>query len=181
MSRTVTRGLTALALGGLTSLTMVTPAHAVPCPPGTYPTDLDCIPVTITVTVVFGGQTFTITLTGWLPRSKVTIDIHSATAHLGTFTADGAGVVTATLKVPAGFTPGLHTITATGVGTNGKTRILSAPLTVKATSGTGGVGSGLPFTGFELGAASLLGAGLLGAGTIAVASGRKRKSSLAGA
>ena len=214
MSRSVTRGLTALMLGGLTSLTMMAPAHAAPCPPGTYPPGQQCIPVKLTVTTVVGGHTFTITVSGFAPFAKVTFGLHSTLALLGTYTADANGVVTATLQVPAGFVAGAHTITASGTAPNGKPRVLSAPLLVKTqvsgsgagvpvvgvgsgagtgvgsgagtgvgsgigtggATGTGSVGSGLPLTGFELGAASLLGAGLLGAGTIALASGRKRKS-----
>jgi hypothetical protein len=154
---------------------MITPAHAVACPPGTYPPGQQCIPFSITVTVVVNGQTVTVTVTGFAPFSKVKIVLQPGSVGLGTFTTNGSGAVTATLTVPKGLGAGAYTITASGVDANGAVRILSAPLTVKSA----GSGSGLPFTGFELGAASLLGAGLLGAGTIAVASGRKRKSSFA--
>ena len=172
MARTIARGLTALALGGLTSLTMISPAHAAPCPPATYPPGVPCIPFTITVTVVVDGQTFTITVGGYKAGSAVEFVIHSSPKSLGTFTADAAGNVTATLQLPTDVPAGQHVLTASGVGPDGKPRILSSPLAVKAKS----AGSGIPFTGFELGAASLLGAGLLGAGTIALVSGRKRQS-----
>ena len=175
MSRTRTRGLTALAVGGLTSLTMITPAQAIACPAGTYPPGVQCTPVAITVTSVVAGQSFTVTVTGFKAGSAVTFVLHSAAANLGTFTANASGSVTASLTVPSGFAAGAHTLTASGVAPDGSARILSAPLTVKAS------GSSLPFTGFELGAASLLGAGLLGAGTLAVMSGRKRKTGLAAA
>lgn len=192
MSRTVARGLTALTLGGLSSLALVVPAHAATCPPATYPPGVACVPFSITVTVTAAGKTFTIHLSGFKPGSPVDIVIHSTPLDLGTFTADATGAVDATLTLPSNFPAGAHTITASGIDAAGKPFILASPLTVAAagstlgttTSATGtsatGTSStssaGLPFTGFELGAASLLGVGLLGAGSLAVVSGRKRKS-----
>lgn len=178
MSRTVARGLTALTLGGLTSLALVAPAHAATCPPATYPPGVACTPFSITVTTTAAGSTFTIHLTGFKPGAPVDVVIHSTPLDLGTFTADAAGAVTATLTLPSSFPAGAHTITASGVNPAGAPLILSAPLTVTAAASTvaASTAAGLPFTGFELGAASLLGVGLLGAGSLAVVSGRKRKT-----
>ena len=177
MSRTVTRGLTAIVLGVLTSLTMISPAHADTCPPGTYPPGVGCTPVAITVTTATAGQDVTLTMSGFGAGSAVTFAITCASGtggNLGTFNAGSTGSVTATVKIPSSCGVGVATITASGTGANGAALIQSASLTIKAAAG-----GGLPFTGFQLGAASLLGTGLLVAGAIAIVSGRKRKTGLA--
>ena len=186
MSTIVTRSLAALAIGGFASLAMINPAHADTCPAGTYPPMVNCTPFTLTVTAVVDGKPITVTVTGFKPFSTVELVLHSVAFNLGSFTADSAGTVTASVMVPAGFTPGAHTVTASGIATDGSPRIMSAPVSVLVAPATGtgtgttpgGIG-GLPFTGFEVGSAALVGAGLLGAGGIAIYSGRKRKAGLA--
>jgi hypothetical protein len=189
MSKTLSRGLAALAVSGLAVLTLSTPASAVPCP---YPNeDQDCpaptSPGSRTTTsgesnqALSGGDTtfapgesITVTLplpgdVPFAPGSEVTLSLNGF--PLGTFTADAAGRVVATFRIPAGTDAGSYTIEAAGVDAAGLALTYSLPITV-AGSGDGG---GLPFTGAEVGIASLVGAGLLGAGTIAVAAGRRRK------
>lgn len=173
MSRTVARALTAIALGGLTSLTMISPAQAVPCPPGTYPPGVECTPVTLTDTVVAPGETLTVTVTGFGAGTDVTFAFPTVPVSLGSFTTDASGSLTASLRIPSSLDAGTYVLTASGVAADGSARILSSTLTVTD------AGSDLPLTGFEIGAASVLGVGLLGAGTLAVASGRKRKRALA--
>ena len=182
MSSTVTRGLTALVLGGLTSLALVGPAHAAACPAGTYPPSSGCIAAEQSSSEASPGRTVTFVFTGFKPFSSVDLYLHSTPYHLGVFTADKNGTITVPVQVPEGFEPGAHSVTASGLNPDGTPRTMSAALTVSARTQTadliGATASepSLPFTGFELGAASLLGAGLLGGGSIAVLSSRKRRS-----
>jgi hypothetical protein len=114
-----------------------------------------------------------------------TAQVAGASYAVGSASAKANGAVTGNLTLPAGLKSGQYLVTARGTGANGQTQALLQVVTLvfpgSGSTGAGGngSGSGLPFTGFELGAASLLGAGLLGAGTVAVVSGRKRKSGLA--
>lgn len=188
MSKTISRGLAALAVSGLAVLTMSTPASAVPCP---YPNaDQDCPaenPRSRTVsqtesdqalsgsdTTFAPGETITITLplpgdVPFAPGSEVTVSLNGF--PIGVFTADALGNVVATFRLPAGTDAGSYTLEVAGVDAAGLALTYSLPITVAA----GGDGGGLPFTGAEVGIASLVGAGLLGAGTIAVGAGRRRK------
>lgn len=190
MSSTVTRSLTALALGCLASLALVSPALVGPasadaCPAGTYPPSATCVPAAQSSTVTPPGGTVTFVFTGFKPSSSVDLYLHSVPYHLGVFTADTVGTVTVPVTVPAGFPVGAHSVTASGVNPDGTPRTMSAALEVAAAveSAVLNVSPGLPstslpFTGMEIGAASLLGAGLLGAGSIAVLGSRRRRTAV---
>lgn len=174
MSRTLTRSLSALALGGLTSLTMIGTANAAdPCGTTGYP---PCPPAISTdTTVTAPGSSFHLTLHGFKPGSTVTVTvtINGQTVTLGTFVADANGDVSANVALPNSVKAGSYTITASGVDASGAARVLTSAITVAASTG-----GGLPFTGQEIGIASLLGAGLVGAGSVAVVAGRRRKSTV---
>ena len=192
MSNTMTRSLTALAVGGLASLALVFPAQADTCPAGTYPPSTTCVPAQQTGTEAPQGGSVTFVFTGFKPLSMVDLYLHSTPIHLGSFKADDKGTVTVLVKVPANFDLGAHTVTASGLDAKGVARTLAAALTVTPTTpiataspsvsptatGTASAGGNLPRTGLEVGAISLLGAGLLGAGGLAVVSSRKRRSSV---
>ena len=188
MANMITRSVVTVALGGLVSLGMMYPANAADCPEGTYPPGVQCTAVASTVTSTPPDAPFTYRVGGFKPYSTVHLVLHSTPIDLGTAIADGEGFATFEVRIP-GFVPsGEHTLTASGIDPSGKPRILVSALTVTqpialAASGTtvatpseGHTGS-IPFTGFELGAASLLGFGLLGTGAIAVVTTRRRRTS----
>jgi hypothetical protein len=179
MSRSLTRSLTVLALGGLSSLALVQGAQAATCT-DEYGNAAPCVGSGSSTSQAGVGATVSETATGFQAGSSADADFESTPIPLGTFTADSTGAIHFSFKVP-NVAPGLHHVVVRGVSPTGAKHIVSLPITVTgaaAAPGTKNPGSGLPFTGFELGAASLLGAGLLGAGTVAVVSGRKRKTSL---
>ncbi|MCU1596178.1 MAG: hypothetical protein JWO12_3570 [Frankiales bacterium] len=182
MANTTTRLLSGLAVAGLATLTLA--PSAVAAPPGTgckpvqgkpaYPPG-QCKKPAISdsspsrgekVTVYSGEGEFT-------KDSSVTVELHSTVYSLGTVTADSTGGATVSFTIPSSISTGRHAVVFSGDAL-GLPNTVSVGLTVSGSS----AGGGLPFTGFELGAASLLGAGLLGAGTLAVVSGRKRKDGL---
>jgi hypothetical protein len=182
MSHSIARSLTVLALGGLSSLALVQGAQAATCTDA-YGNAAPCVGSGSSTSQAAPGATVSETATGFRAESHAKADFRSTPIPLGTYTADATGAIHFSFKVP-NVAPGLHHVVVTGVSPTGAAHIVSLPITVTGTpsgagaagGGTKNPGSGLPFTGFELGAASLLGAGLLGAGTVAVVSGRKRKT-----
>lgn len=162
MRKTAVRGLTALTLTGALSLVGVNAAQAAPCAAGEYPPAVNCeVAVGSTVTLQFGG---------FVAGSKVRVFVGGVL--VGTFTADANGNVFATFRLPAGVRRGNVPITATGGGVT-----VTRTINVLGNGSVGqGAGGGLPFTGAEIGVASLLGFGLVGAGGVAVIAGRRRKS-----
>jgi hypothetical protein len=181
MSRSVQRSLTVLALGGLSTLVLVQGAQAATCTDA-YGNAAACAGSGSSTSQAGPGDTVNETATGFGSGSNADADFESTPIPLGTFKADSTGTVRFSFKVPK-VAPGLHHVVVRGVSPTGAAHIVSLPITVTGGAAAGGAagGRGLPFTGFELGAASLLGAGLLGAGTVAVVSGRKRKSGLSAA
>lgn len=179
MSRRVRRTFTVLALGGLSGLALVHGAQAADCT-NQYGKASPCVGGGSSTGQAGPGDTVDETATGFGAGTEAKATVESTPIGLGTLTADATGTIRFSVKVP-GVTPGLHHVVVRGVSPTGAAHIVSLPLTVTGAAAGGGTGSGLPFTGFELGAASLLGAGLLGAGTVAVVSGRKRRSALTAA
>jgi hypothetical protein len=177
MSRSVTRSFTVLALGGLSSLALVHGAQAADCT-DQYGQASPCVGSGSSTSSAAPGDTVQETATGFAPGSKV--DVRFNGQSVGTYTADATGAVRFAFKVP-NVAAGSYQVLVRGVDATGAAHLVSLPLTVTGAAAVAGSGSGLPFTGFELGAASLLGAGLLGAGTVAVVSGRKRKTGLTAA
>jgi LPXTG-motif cell wall-anchored protein len=109
---------------------------------------------------------------------KVKVELHSTTYSVGTVTVDSSGGATVTFTVPKSMATGAHNVVFTGPFF-GRTRSVSVPFSVNKPVGAAhAAGGGLATTGFEIGAASLLGVGLVGAGTAAVLSSRKRKTAL---
>lgn len=182
MPSLLTRGLTAVALSGLATLAMAGTAHAEGCP---YPPTpgVTCVEVNgqavLSVTVL---TTLPATITGDLPpagdpnygaNTNVVGTGESTPFALGTFQADGAGHLHFTVTIPAGVANGQHEIVMTGVDASGGGLQYRIPFTVAVGAGAAG---GLPFTGAEIGVASLVGASLLGVGSFAIVAGRKRKA-----
>jgi LPXTG-motif cell wall-anchored protein len=130
-------------------------------------------------TVVAGG---TVTISGCCFVGDVTIDILSTPRRLGTATADGDGVFTATVTIPTDITPGEHTITATGQNADGSgTLVLRFPITVLGAGAADGVRAGtgtgaLPRTGADAFPLAQGGLALVLVGAAAVLSVRNRRN-----
>jgi hypothetical protein len=112
---------------------------------------------------VTAGQQITLSGDGYLPGSTVELSIYSTPISLGQAIVGADGRFTVTVTLPASLTNGTHHLVATGVDANGNVRYLVVEVTV-----SGGVVTGLAYTGFSAlpyagaGALALLiGAGLL--------------------
>jgi hypothetical protein len=75
------------------------------------------------------GSTMHITASGFTPGETVEIWLHSTPVLLATVTASSTGTIDLTVTIPAGMTPGAHTLVVDGL-TSGVT--VSTPLTVTA-------------------------------------------------
>lgn len=111
------------------------------------------------------GQQLTLTGSGYLPFSRVTLIIYSTPTVLGTVTTDASGAFRATVRVPSSLPAGAHSLVASGVDPSGTPRYLRSDVTVTSPAGTG---DSLAWTGFDAtgpvlagGLAILAGAGLL--------------------
>lgn len=198
MSNTISRALAAVAVAGLATLSAAAPAFANDTPThdcATYPESQGCQEVVNTQltdeeaakvlsdTTVVPGQLVTVTgvppegREPFAPNTETEATWESHPVFLGAYTANSAGRVSFTFRVPADATPGQHHVVVAGAAADGAVLVYGVPITVV---GDGGAGTGgLPFTGAEIGVASLAGATALGAGTLLVVAGRKRKSAAA--
>jgi hypothetical protein len=84
------------------------------------------------------GGMVTVHATGFKPRERVAITLHSRAIAVGTATADGSGAVTATFTVPAYIEPGNHVILLTGL-TSGRTVTVPVFVTGGPQTGFGGL------------------------------------------
>jgi LPXTG-motif cell wall-anchored protein len=126
------------------------------------------------------GQEVTIEVGGFGPHSTVTIELHSDPVVLGTFTADGEGVVRATVRLPEGVS-GSHDIVVMGTNALGAPVVANIPVTISAvpTDGSGsgdgeGDGGFLPRTGSNTSTIVTLGGVLIVMGGAATVVTRKR-------
>jgi LPXTG-motif cell wall-anchored protein len=132
----------ALVLVGL----MAAPAAAQQYPPVTNI-------ITASATCPTPGETLTVSAQTFAPGAEVTVSLESTPTVLGTTTANGDGVATLEVTIPAAATSGAHTITAVGLssaGTDvGATLDLNAAITVCAPEGAapGEAAGSLPRTG----------------------------------
>jgi LPXTG-motif cell wall-anchored protein len=131
----------------------------------------------VSKSTVARGESLHLSSSGWKPRSSVRIELHSTPVLLGTFMADGAGTVSATVTIPMDTEPGRHTVVAYGVDPAGKAASVSVTINVAGASSADVRASNLklPRTGAEIALAGVTGLGLAGAGAVAVAAGRRRR------
>ncbi|MBW3557592.1 MAG: LPXTG cell wall anchor domain-containing protein [Actinobacteria bacterium] len=121
---------------------------------------------------------------GYRPGSRVEVTLNSDPISLGSATTDGAGAFEHRFTVPASASLGSHTVTASGVDSNGAARVLSAGLEVTAASGAAAAPAGardsstLPRTGLATAGMAAVGAGLVALGTFAVMGARRRRPGL---
>lgn len=87
-------------------------------------------------TEVAVGQKLTVTSNGWMPNSDVSLSFVCGSAQpvaLGTFKADGAGVVHEDFIVPGG-SAGNCALRLSGLGSDGNARTVEAPILVKGSA-----------------------------------------------
>jgi LPXTG-motif cell wall-anchored protein len=112
---------------------------------------------------------------GYKPGSKVDVDLFSAPVRVASVVAGADGGFTATFNIPAGTTPGSHTVESSGVNSAGQPLLLSASITVAGPAGAGG--SDLPRTGASsTKPLTAAGAGLVLIGAVAVVTARRRRT-----
>jgi hypothetical protein len=123
------------------------------------------------------GATVTLTGTGYVAGTTVTLTLHSTPVTLGTVTPNASGNFTTAVALPAGVS-GTHTIVGAGNATND-----SASVTIDiGGSGTGGGSSGgggsLSSTGVAVLSIGSIGVLLLLGGGAMLLAGRRRKLSV---
>ncbi|MGY1847240.1 MULTISPECIES: hypothetical protein [unclassified Blastococcus] len=112
------------------------------------------------------GETVTRILSGFKPFEKVTVTLHSTPQTIGTFDADGNGVVTVTFAIPAGTPAGDHDLAYDGsMGT-----YFQEALTISDAA----AGPRLADTGASVAVPLALGTGLLVVGGGALIASRRR-------
>ncbi len=137
---------------------------------------------------VFAGESIAVEASGFAPGSTVAITLESDPVNLGTFVADSAGRLAASVVVPTDFPAGAHTLKLTGTDIAGAVLVLSTGITVAsriqvaptpapapaapAPAATTRPQTGSPVAGPALAAGALM---LAGAASVAVA--RRRRAS----
>ncbi len=128
----------------------------------------------------------TVNVSGFAPGTQVTFQFFSTPITVGTAVADASGSASLTFQLPAGTSPGVHTVVATGGGVSGSVSLVVTGTNENAGPGSGGgsrptsptSGNGLPFTGSNVAVLALAGLLLMGAGAFALARGRRDHSTL---
>jgi hypothetical protein len=126
---------------------------ALPFPASVPATDGELATSGFSTGSVAAGETITVSGSGYMPFSTVTVLVYSTPTVLGTVEADENGTFTFTGALPEGLEAGEHTLVASGVDPSGEPRNLTMSVTV------GGDTAALANTGFS--AAPVLGAGAL--------------------
>lgn len=114
---------------------------------------------------------------GFAPGAQVEIGVLGVVVTQGTVVANRGGVARATIEIPCGTEPGDATITMTGEGEDGETRVVETDFTVTDNTARACVQSaGLAATGWNFSNGLLVAAALLVVGGGAVYAGRRRNS-----
>jgi hypothetical protein len=100
--------------------------------------------LTLSATTLSPGQQFTASGAGFAANTQVTITLQSQPVTLATVVANAQGQFTVTLTIPAGTTPGTHTVIATGQAPDGSARTLSQTVNVVAQAGGPGTTAVIP-------------------------------------
>jgi LPXTG-motif cell wall-anchored protein len=171
VKRIVAISVLALACAGIG----VTAASAVPPGYSLNPS----VGVAVSSSTVAPGASLTVTGTGWLPASSVSVWIESEPVLLKSGVAvDGSGEFTTTVTVPTDIEPGPHTIFATGTTADGEVGAAgSASITVTGSTTDGEEsqsGGNLADTGSNVLPIGVLGGVLLATGIGTVVLFRRR-------
>lgn len=169
------RVATVLGLALATAMLTALPALA------QYPPAAGC--VTVSATAVAPAETITVSSADpdcWLPGSTVTLTFFSTPVVLGTTTVNADGAWSDQVTIPAGATPGPHTLRASGFAQDGSARVVDIALTVlgaAAAPSTPGVapGDGLAATGSTLTVGLLILVALLTVGGTTFVVGQRRR------
>jgi LPXTG-motif cell wall-anchored protein len=130
-----------------------------------------------------GGAKLSVTADGFTSGETVTITVQSTPVVLATVTADGSGVITTTVTLPASLAAGDHTLTVTGATSTATASLAFVVVAAGSGGGTGsepgtGTGSGsLPDTGANIAGPLAIAFGLLVAGAVLVLGSRRRTQS----
>lgn len=164
------RAVCVVVLGGLLTAGSIFAASSAVAAPYTRQPTLSVS----TQTPVAGGH-LTVTGTGFVNGTPVTVTLHSAVVTLGSATPDASGNFSLSVTLPSNVT-GTHTIVASGPAANDTA---SVTITIGTGSGTGGPtsgsGGGLSATGVAVISIGSVGVLLLGAGGLMLLFGRRRK------
>ena len=188
----------ALALSGLAVFGLQAPAaadHVCPNPAGHYPPGQCEVGRDnaggVSDNTPEPGKKASVQSRGHKPGSPATIHAESTPILLGNFIADSAGVVNASVTIPASLSVGRHTIVVAGIAPSGTPLVNRFPITItaanaaaaRAAAGGAGAGGGvsvggvqLPRTGGEIVLVTAAGAALVGLGGAAVYAGRRRRT-----
>lgn len=159
-------------LVGLTAVGVQGVAGAQPYPP-TGPT------VEVNPSAICPGDDVTVTGTGWLAGSTVTIT--SDPVVLGTATVAANGTFQGSFKTPTPLDVGQHSLTASGTASNDTAASAATTLTVRSCGGDGGgEGGALAFTGSDSIGLLEIAIVLILIGTVLAVAVRRRRASLAG-
>jgi LPXTG-motif cell wall-anchored protein len=151
---------------------MAAPAAAQQYPPATNS-------ITVSDTTPTPGQTVTVTAQTFLAGAEVTVTLFSAPVQLASAQADGNGVVTVDVTIPANTPLGDHTIVASGQAVDGVLELTAAITVVPAGSGATGAGD-LPRTGDDTSIPlAKLGIALAAVGGVITAFAAKRRKAAA--
>lgn len=120
------------------------------------------------------GEKVTLSGSGYLPNSTISVIIYSSPQVLTSVVTDATGSFRVTVTVPDGLENGNHTLVASGVDSTGQTRYVTLPVTV--TGGTTGSG-GLAYTGVDIALPLTGGLIALGVGAALMFVARRRKVS----
>jgi hypothetical protein len=123
-----------------TSVVITEPAPEPATPGGSYSD------ASTSMTATAGGQV-TVRGEGWMPDSEVTVTMRSEPVVLGMAAVGSDGAFAQTYTIPAGTPAGAHTITLSGVGTDGQPASVVLDLTVLAAGAPASAPSSIAFTG----------------------------------
>jgi hypothetical protein len=132
-----------------------------------------CSTIAVSTTTPFPGQKITVTGSGFLPNSAVSLVVDTAKTVIGSATASAAGTFTTTVTIPLSLYGAHVLIAAGGLGVGCPAdpfTVLQLPAAPATSS------SGLAFTGADVIAILIAGVALVGAGVALQVSSRRRKS-----
>jgi hypothetical protein len=163
--------------GMVAAMSLSSSASANPYPPGSSCT------VSSSDHAVHGGDTVTITGSGFPANSTVQLSVHSSPdVSLGSVKTDAHGSFTDTVTIPKSITGTDHSIVASSASTSCSfdpfaSSGVAGQQAQRPTLGVGGVHASRPAnTGFDAAIASAIALVLLGGGLMFVLIGRRRRS-----
>ncbi|WP_339618358.1 fibronectin type III domain-containing protein [uncultured Salinibacterium sp.] len=144
-----------------------------PTDPPTEPGEYTPEKLELSVTGVAAGGEFSLKVAGFKPNEDVEISIHSDPVVLGYKKADTSGVVSSTLRIPAGIPAGNHRIVVRGLESGA---LAEAPIRILAAGSESTGVRNLAFTGMGgLSTSLMVGGAVLLLGVAGVVFSRRRR------